>query len=577
MKRMTLAGFGVLALSVPLILGGLQISSCGLYAEDFTQIASGGIDDRRNSYPWGMEQFDGDGDGTPEIYIGTWGNALCKQTPAIGGFMTALDPNFKPPLRWQCANAFWNPTNPIMFLLQSQEPGRIFRGTYDEPNDAWTWDKVLDPTSAESGGFRGARVFDGALYMLESKIFQGIAWGGAQVWKTTDGENYTKASPAGMVGAGGFRGGQVFDGKLYVAYDLGSAIFASADPSTDPNSWEQVNSTGFVASGGGTHASVSYSGTVGSATATTLTDPNETWGTIVPYYHHVRITAGTGVGEDNLISAVDDPNHTLTIAGAWSTIPDLTSEYEIYALVPDNGMMWQLGVFDGHLYAASNNDTTGAEVWKSADPAPGNWTRVISGAYGSTTANGYMTLRSYGDHLYLGTVIYPGGITDFADVDGCEVLRIDADDNVELLVGATRDPNTPGTNNGVSLSGLGAGFDYPVNNYSWYMVEHDGWFYVGTMDMAMLVLDMVDELFPGGIPPEFEPLLDLFFGPDEDRRGGFDLWRTKDGIDWVPVVLDGFGDRDRYGIRNMMSTEWGLVVGAANPVDGFEVWLGKKE
>ena len=82
MKRKVLTRCALLALGVPLILGAAQIGNCGLNAEDFTQIASGGIDDRLNSYPWGMEQFDGDGDGTPEIYIGTWGNALCKQVPA---------------------------------------------------------------------------------------------------------------------------------------------------------------------------------------------------------------------------------------------------------------------------------------------------------------------------------------------------------------------------------------------------------------------------------------------------------------------------------------------------------------
>ena len=70
----------------------------GLLASDFTRIATDGIDDRINSYPWGVALFDGDDDGTPEIYIGTLSNALCMQAGVID----------LPPVRWQCPNALWS-------------------------------------------------------------------------------------------------------------------------------------------------------------------------------------------------------------------------------------------------------------------------------------------------------------------------------------------------------------------------------------------------------------------------------------------------------------------------------------
>jgi hypothetical protein len=172
------------------------------------------------------------------------------------------------------------------------------------------------------------------------------------------GDRLLAASPPDLVSggigvAGGLRGTQVFRGKLYVANNGAAEVFASSAPSASPGSWQQVNSTGFVASGG----------------------------------------------------EVDGQGNPL------------------------NGAIWQLGVFDDYLYAGTTN-LEGAELWDAR----------------------------------LGTT-------------------------------------------------------------------------------------------------------------DRDRQGGADLWRTQDGVAWEPVNLDGFGDRDNYGIRNMLATPWGLMIGTGNAIDGFEIWL----
>ena len=81
------------------------------------------------------------------------------------------------------------------------------------------------------------------------------------------------------------------------------------------------------------------------------------------------------------------------------------------------------------------------------------------------------------------------------------------------------------------------------------------------------------------------------------HRGGFDLWRTRDGENWICVTHRGFGNPYNFGCRNIVSTPCGLFVGTANPygprvaqrvgkdwewtyVDnrqgGLEVWLGEK-
>jgi len=464
----------------------------------FVQIVSGGIDDRRNGYPWAMEQFDGDRDGTPEIYIGTVHNPLCLQvvlSQLLGeaaGLLAELDP---PPERWQCRNDLWD--NPLEYVEQSISPGSVYRGEYQPDEKTWLWTRVFAPRAEENLGFRGARVYNNALYLLGMSETEGI------VWKTTDGRNFEIVSPSGMAlsglgVAGGLRGTQVYKGKLYVASNGACEIFASEDPSSDPDSWKQVNSTGFVESGGET---------------------------------------------------------------------DETGN-------PTNRGFWQIGVFNGYLYAGTTN-LNGPELWKSDNPRPGNWTRVIDRGWGNPTIQGFMSIRPFGDYLYLGSVLYPVGATA---MEGCDILRLDKNDNVQLLVGKTR--NDPTTGQVVEpLSGMSGGFNWLANVYSWYMVEYQDEFYVGTFDMSGQAVDYAVETI--GVPYEewdediiaqVEESLGLS-DIDWSRVGGADLYKTRNGVDWIPVNLDGFGDRDNYGIRNLLATQWGLMVGMANPIDGFELWL----
>jgi len=535
----------------------------GLYEEDFTKIASDGVDDRMNSYPWAMEQFDGDGDGIPEVYVGTVSNALCIQAPGMI-WMNAVIPDFTflPPVRWQCDNANFN-TDWVAYYTNTIKPCHVFRGTYDEAAGTWSWAHAWDPPLSGANavtGFRGARVFNGALYMTGNSAI-------SYVWKTTDGVNWTKASYAGMglyQGQTGFRGAQVFNGKLYVSSDKGSMVFTSADPTASPASWSQACSTGFVASGGGTHYESFATGTATAGTATTLEDGTKAWRANAYKGVRVRISAGTGEGQERII--LSNTATALTVTAAWDTAPDATSEYEVFdPAAPDNENIWQLAVFNGQLYAITYNFVTGSELWRSADPAPGNWTRVISGGYGEPGL-AFMSVRGFGDHVYVGSCTYPPlfGTPGIA-VKATEILRVDAADNVELVVGEPREVGDPPVQV-KPISNIREGFFNGFNYYTWYMGEYDGWFYVGTCDFNGQFYDVLMEM-----APDQEPVFGAVLG-----KKGFDLWRTQDGVFWVNVTKEGFGNYDNYGVRNLMATQWGFMLGAGNSVDGLEVWLGKK-
>ena len=559
MERKVLKTLPVLVLSLWLITG-----CTGLEEKDFHKIASEGIDERLNSYTWAMEQFDGDRDGTPEVYIGTINNALCIQSvPEPGGS--------PPPERWQCPNELWDPDDWETYIDAATGPAYVYQGRYDEGADTWNWQRVWEPDfDTEVFAFRGARVFKDALYLLSNHAVY------PAIWKTTDGLHYERASPPGMGGFGGnlhppgFRGAQVFKGKLCVSSDQTSVIYCSSDPSTDPESWEQVNSRGFLDSGGEVHEQIYSIGKVFSATANSLTDENKSW---LPKAHVgklVRIALGTGRGQIKKI--VSSQPSSLTIEGTWDTIPDSTSFYIVYEPEElDSARMWQLAVFNNHLYAiAFNIGGTGPTLWKSADPAVGNWTRVIHGGFGNPSI-GFMTVRPFRDHLYIGTGTYPGLSFLGVEIQGCEILRVDAEDNVELVVGETRAAGVVGPDPVEPISGLERGFGHVANYYIWYTGEHNGWFYVGTFDSSGIGWDSIADPLGYGIPEEYKWIYDLISGPT-----GFDLWKTRDGVEWIKVTDTGFGEHDNYGVRNLMSTQWGLFLGTANAVDGFEIYLGRK-
>lgn len=546
----------------------------GLSREHFDLLVDGGVDDRIQSYPWAMELFDGDGDGEPEIYVGTIANALCLQLPMVP-LLFELIPGLRPAECWECNIDHWDPYNWLPFYLDNLDYALVFRGTRQKNGAGWQWERVFEPTLNEAGGFRGGIVYKGALYML------GASRLGAMVWKTTDGQVWERASENGVVADhAGYtkflRAATIYQGKLYVASSSPAStyIYASDDPA--PGNWEVVNDNGFIASGGISREVIYEQGkSTGGNTVLTLRD---TKAALIPFYYgggifQVRITDGVGAGQSRLI--YENTSNTLILRQSWETAPDESSRYEIYRPdAGDNGPIYQMAVFNDRLYAAPFNATTGAELWYADDPAPGQWRRVIAEGYGQSQTEGFMTLAPFGDFLYLGTSVYPGHFVDVGNFTGTEVLRINAEHEVDLLVGEPR--VVDGTTQVQPLSGMRSGFDYRANLYSWNSIVYNGWLYVGTFDVAGLGNDFVHDWFPDDVPDMFGQMGETILGPDHDRWGGFDLWRTQDGIVWHPVSLDGFEQVRNYGVRSFADSPWGLLTGVANPYDGFEIWLGAR-
>ncbi|HEX9815395.1 MAG TPA: class I SAM-dependent methyltransferase, partial [Candidatus Thermoplasmatota archaeon] len=293
-------------------------------------------------------------------------------------------------------------------------------------------------------------------------------------------------------------------------------------------------------------------------------------------------------------------------AGSHDTELDVLSVYETRDPVskvwkqvpvdfgpPTNISIYEMCVFDGHLYAGTLNPTEGFQLWKTdaeGEP-PYRWVRVLTkGAFRGKLNEAIISMCEFNGCLYVGGAILNCGYDRVYNVGPAapELLRVYPDDSWELVVGMAR--STPdGTK--VPLSGMGPGFSYGLAGYMWRVCAHDGWVYVTTADKTTLLEYAAAHALPENIRWILErECLDTVL----DRVGGFDMWRSRDGVQWAPVTRNGFGNRFNLGGRTMASTPYGLFVGTANLFGpevarkrvagwtfewnrdgGAEVWLGR--
>ncbi|MDD3762278.1 MAG: hypothetical protein PHP86_03180 [Nevskiales bacterium] len=228
----------------------------------------------------------------------------------------------------------------------------------------------------------------------------------------------------------------------------------------------------------------------------------------------------------------------------------------------DNVTVFEMHVFDGHLYAATVN-RNGLELWKTpGGEVPYRWTRVLQrGAWRGAFDEVGVALCDFNGALYIGTGVLNGGYHRAFQIGpaAAEILRVWPDDSWDLLVG---DPRVTPDGLRYPLSGYSSGFDNMFAGYVWRMAVHDDYLYAGTFSWASAL-----PFLPMHVWPEDVVALVHRWGVANLVRhhGGCELWRSRDGAYWEPVTRNGFGNPYNWGIRNIVSTPGGLYVATANP------------
>ncbi|MDY6862247.1 MAG: hypothetical protein SV062_04570 [Thermodesulfobacteriota bacterium] len=246
----------------------------------------------------------------------------------------------------------------------------------------------------------------------------------------------------------------------------------------------------------------------------------------------------------------------------------------------DNLTIFELGVFNNCLYAGTGNAQQGFQIWKTdakGDAIPYHWNLVVDKGAGRGPRNeGAVSMCAFKDYLYVGSGVQHGGY-DFENevpFSCAELIRIKSDDTWELVVGDRRRVKGEVIS---PISGFRAGFGNIFNGYFWRMVEYKGWLYLGTYDSSVF-LPYFEEYFS----PSQQEIVKYF----SEKNGGFDLWKSSDGIIWDRISHNGFNNTFNYGIRTFAATPAGLFLGTANPfkdkepetgkprAGGLEIWQG---
>ena len=226
---------------------------------------------------------------------------------------------------------------------------------------------------------------------------------------------------------------------------------------------------------------------------------------------------------------------------------------------PEVVTVYEMAVMGDYLYAGTAG-YRGFQIWrtKGEGKPPYHWEQVLKDGAGRLALNqGTTSMISYKGALYIGTGIQNGGYDHKYKVGpaAAEIIRINPDNSWDIVVGNPRDGKEP-------ISGLRAGFNNYFCGYIWRMGIHDGWLYVGTMDWSVILRYSHLEEKPALISRLIaEAGIEDFVA----QQGGFELWRTYDGENWLPVCRHGLGNPYNYGGRNIVSTPHGLFIGTANP------------
>lgn len=218
-------------------------------------------------------------------------------------------------------------------------------------------------------------------------------------------------------------------------------------------------------------------------------------------------------------------SNTPSVPGSYKVIADMASFDNLPAIhrsdVNGGGGIYQVVEFNGRLYVVvctgsadtrneqtgtlrsfaiyvgeNNGDATNKADW-SWRPLVGDTAKGAKYTYGldaSRVSAGACTLQVFGDHLYIGDyndvssalqgfAMNMDFVTQATNLEqSINLYRMDADENVEMLVGDANETFPDG-----GSTGLGSGYGNNMNQYTWQTAVHEGRMYLSTMNTTTLL------------------------------------------------------------------------------------------
>ena len=215
-----------------------------------------------------------------------------------------------------------------------------------------------------------------------------------------------------------------------------------------------------------------------------------------------------------------------------------------------------LASFGDILYAGTVNWDTGGEVWRMGS----SWSQVNSGGFGDSDNEGIDHLIEFNGYLYAGTWNGPAG---------GEVWRYDGLGWAQVVSGGFGDP----TNGEVFRFAV---FSDTLYASTWSYTDTHGteiWrSSTGNVgDWARVVTDGFGDA-DNGAAPGFEVFNGYLYAGTFNWDTGGEIWRTADGTTWNQVNADGFGDYDNDAIASFAVFNGCLYAGTMHDSTGGQVW-----
>lgn len=307
--------------------------------------------------------------------------------------------------------------------------------------------------------------------------------------------------------------------------------------------------------------------------------------TMEVYNDTIYLATTVDNGEESYLYSSTNPE-----VYGWKTLLD-SSVKNFDSSKNPKGSIYNIKFFNNHLYV-STSDKNGVQLWRTegSEPEINKWVLIADNGFGDRSNSWSLSMGTFKEHLYVS--VSKQLPKAYLNPKGADLIRVDKNDNWEIVVGG--EPEEPvECSVGVrrkAVSSYESGFSNPLNVYIWQICEYKDSLYLTTFDHGSNLQTVLEILLLNkkilstviaslGIKEKsIEELIGIYKNTlkkldKEKYQYGFDIFKSKDGINFSPLVLNGLGNNNNYGGRILfVSSENKLYIGTANPYEGCEVW-----